>query len=104
VSWTNVAGFSYLSLVGALLAHVIWFRGIERLPALTVSILGFFSPLAATVLGSVFLQQGLTLVQAAGAAAVVASVVLHHQRPTGTRKRPEGPPQVKEPVSHDRIP
>lgn len=106
VTWTNLAGFAYLSLVGALLAYALWFRGIERLPALTVSLLGFASPLAATVLGFLFLREGLTPVQGAGAVAVVTAVLLAQRStareargargsagpPTGsTGERPGGP-------------
>lgn len=76
VTGGNIAGFAYLSLIGALLAYAVWFRGIGRLPALAVSVLGFASPLAATVLGYVVLDQGLTPLQLAGAAAVVAAVAL----------------------------
>ncbi|MET8500416.1 DMT family transporter [Streptomyces microflavus] len=86
LTWPNLAGFAYLSLVGALLAYAVWFRGIERLPALTVSLLGFASPLAATILGYLFLRQGLTLVQGAGAIAVVAAVLLA-QRSTARESR-----------------
>ncbi len=76
LTWPNVAGFVYLSLIGAFLAYAIWFRGIERLPALTVSLLGFASPLTATILGYLFLHQELSAVQGAGALAVVAAVLL----------------------------
>ncbi|WSE13508.1 DMT family transporter [Streptomyces sp. NBC_00081] len=72
----NIAGFAYLCLIGALLAYAVWFRGIARLPALAVSILGFASPLTATALGYLVLGQGLTPLQLAGSAAVVASVAL----------------------------
>ena len=77
----NIAGFAYLGLVGALFAYAVWFRGIGRLPALAVSILGFASPLAATVLGYVVLGQELSPVQLAGAAAVIAAVALAQSRP-----------------------
>ncbi|MEW2067695.1 EamA family transporter [Streptomyces sp. NPDC007346] len=94
LTWSNVAGFAYLSLVGALLAYAVWFRGIERLPALTVSLLGFASPLAATILGFLFLREGLSLIQGVGAVAVVAAVLLA-QRSTARDARvarEAGPP------------
>jgi probable blue pigment (indigoidine) exporter len=103
LSWTNIAGFGYLSFIGALLAYVVWFRGIERLPALTVSMLGFASPLAATVLGYVFLHQRLTLVQAAGAVAVVAAVLLAQQRPVRKDRQHDDIDHVKEPAAHDPV-
>ncbi|MBT2386750.1 EamA family transporter [Streptomyces sp. ISL-11] len=80
VTGANLAGFAYLSVVGALFAYAIWFRGLERLPALSVSFLSFTSPLAATVLGYVVLGQTLSAVQIAGALAVVAAVVLAQPR------------------------
>ena len=76
VTGGNIAGFAYLSLIGALLAYAVWFRGIGRLPALAVSVLGFASPLAASVLGYLLLGQSLTPLQLARAAAVVAAVAL----------------------------
>ncbi|MEU1325891.1 probable blue pigment (indigoidine) exporter [Streptomyces sp. ScaeMP-e48] len=98
LTWPNLAGFAYLSLIGALLAYAVWFRGIERLPALTVSLLGFASPLAATILGYLFLQQGLTLAQGAGAIAVVAAVLLA-QRSTARESRPAREPGPPPPVT-----
>ncbi|HWD01662.1 MAG TPA: EamA family transporter [Amycolatopsis sp.] len=81
VSAVNVAGFAYLSVVGALLAYALWFRGIERLPALAVSFLGFASPVAAAVLGYLVLGQGLSPAQTAGAVIVIVAVVLAQPRP-----------------------
>lgn len=90
VSGTNIAGFIYLSVVGALLAYAIWFRGIERLPVLAVSFLGFASPLAAAVLGYIVLGQHFSPVQAAGAVVVIAAVVL--AQPSPKRNPPSGDP------------
>jgi probable blue pigment (indigoidine) exporter len=76
VTGVNMAGFAYLSVVGALLSYALWFRGLERLPALAVSFLAFASPLAATVLGFAVLGETMTPVQLLGALAAVAAVVL----------------------------
>ncbi|MFG2820194.1 EamA family transporter [Kitasatospora sp. NPDC048365] len=91
----NLGGFAYLSLIGALFAYAIWFRGIARLPALAVSMLGFGSPLSATVLGYLVLDQTLTPLQLAGAAAVVTAVVLAQLRPRSTAPAPAEAPLVK---------
>jgi probable blue pigment (indigoidine) exporter len=98
ISAANMAGFGYLAAIGALVAYSLWFRGIERLPALAVSFLGFASPLAATVLGYLVLGQQLSALQAAGAVAVTAAVVLAQPRkrnparePTGTRRAAPDP-------------
>ncbi|TVT14299.1 EamA family transporter, partial [Amycolatopsis rhizosphaerae] len=76
----NLAGFAYLSIVGSLFAYAVWFRGIERLPALTVSFLGFASPLTATVLGWLVLGERWSPWQTAGAVAVLAAVALAQPR------------------------
>ena len=91
ITGANIAGFSYLALIGALIAYAVWFRGIERLPALVVSFLGFFSPLTAAILGFVFLGQSLTLVQVAGAALIVASIVVAQRAPSSSRPLPVTP-------------
>ncbi|MDQ0794876.1 DMT family transporter [Streptomyces sp. B1I3] len=85
----NVAGFAYLGIVGALFAYVVWFRGVERLPALTVSVLSFASPLAATALGYLVLGETLSPVQIAGGLTVIAAVVL--ARPRAAGRGPSGP-------------
>ncbi|WP_083678615.1 EamA family transporter [Nocardiopsis sp. CNR-923] len=76
ITGPNLAGFAYLGVIGALFAYVLWFRGVERLPALAVSFLSFGSPLAATVLGWAILGQALTPVQLTGALIAVAAVAL----------------------------
>lgn len=80
LTWTNVGGFAYLSVIGALIAYVLWFRGLSRLPALAASFLSFASPLCATVLGYLFLDETLRPLQLLGAAAVVGAVVLAQPR------------------------
>ncbi|MCF3961014.1 EamA family transporter [Streptomyces fuscigenes] len=94
LTWGNIGGFAYLSLIGAMIAYVLWFRGLSRLPALAASFLSFASPLCATVLGYLFLDQSLGLLQILGAAAVVGSVVLAQRRPApaGAPARPEREP------------
>ncbi|WP_260396890.1 DMT family transporter, partial [Variovorax sp. KBW07] len=70
----NLLGLAWLGLVGAALTYVLWFRGIARLDASVVSSLGFLSPLAAVVLGAVFLDQTLTPAQIAGLVLVICSI------------------------------
>lgn len=76
VTASNLGGFAYLSVIGALVAYAVWFRGIQRLPTMVVSFLGFLSPLAATVLGFVFLREALSGWQLVGAVLVLGSVFL----------------------------
>ncbi|MEO3939828.1 EamA family transporter [Paenarthrobacter nicotinovorans] len=72
----NLVGFAYLSVIGALAAYAVWFRGIQRLPTMVVSFLGFLSPLVATVLGFVFLGESLSGWQIVGAVLVLGAVGL----------------------------
>ncbi|MFG3253357.1 EamA family transporter [Streptomyces sp. NPDC048172] len=73
---TNLAGYAYLGLIGTALAYALWFRGIERLPASSLSFLGLTNPITATLAGLIFLGQTLTPWQLGGLALVVAGVVL----------------------------
>ncbi len=93
LTWGNVGGFAYLSVIGALVAYVVWFNGLARLPALAASFLSFASPLCATVLGYFFMGQTLGPLQLLGAAGVVGAVVLAQR---GTP--PGGPPSDDAPT------
>lgn len=59
LSAANIAAYAYLSLFGAVLAYVLFFRGIRQLPPAVVSSLGLLSPVCAFVLGWLLLGQGL---------------------------------------------
>jgi len=72
----NIVGLGYLGIIGAGLTYLIWFRGIGRLQPSAVSILGFLSPLSATILGWFILNERLNLIQGAGMAIVLASVFM----------------------------
>ncbi len=76
ITGTNILGLAYLGLIGAGLTYVIWLRGISRLQPTAVSILGFLSPLSATLLGWFILNEALNLPQAIGMAIVLGSVFL----------------------------
>lgn len=70
----QVAAYTYLCLVGALLAYALWFRGVARLPTVAVASLGLLSPLTAVVLGWMLLAQSMTGTALAGLVTVLASV------------------------------
>ncbi|MFF5706492.1 EamA family transporter [Streptomyces sp. NPDC012794] len=89
----NLWGFAYLGIIGALVAYAIWFRGVQRLPALAVSFLSFASPLTATLLGYFVLDQALSPLQIVGALTVVASVVLAQPK---TGKKEPGPEPARQ--------
>ena len=54
LSAANLGGYLYLCLFGAVLAYVLWFDGIAKLPPAAVSSLGLLSPVCAFVLGWLF--------------------------------------------------
>lgn len=68
-------GYAYLSLFGALLAYLLWFRGIARLAPVAVSSLGLLSPLVAVLLGWALLGQSITGVALLGLIAVLGSIL-----------------------------
>ncbi|MCI0509068.1 putative blue pigment (indigoidine) exporter [Chromohalobacter marismortui] len=72
----NWLGLGYLGLFGALAAYALWFRGIERLPALSVSFISLLSPLSATLLGYWFLNEQLNWLQLLGGVGVLGAVFL----------------------------
>lgn len=83
VTGENVAGYAYLSVVGAALAYSLWFRGVRLLTATEVTFLGLLSPVVATAVGWLALGQDLTGAQLVGAAVVLAALVAAQ---TGTRR------------------
>lgn len=79
VTRTNLWGFIYLGLIGTGLAYGLWFRGIRKLSATAVSYLGLLSPVVATLIGYVFLQEIFTSVQLVGIAIVLIAVLMGQQ-------------------------
>ncbi|WP_298257951.1 EamA family transporter [uncultured Litoreibacter sp.] len=72
----NLLGIAYLSLIGAALTYILWFRGISRIEPSAVSALGFLSPLSAVLIGWTLLGQNLTPLQVAGAGTVLLAIWL----------------------------
>ncbi|WP_114764900.1 DMT family transporter [Vibrio rhodolitus] len=72
----NYIGYGYLSVFGALLAYYLWFRGIDQLPTVSVSFLGFLSSVSACLLGYFFLNEKLSALQIIGAFAVLLAIAL----------------------------
>lgn len=71
----NLVGFAWLAILGSGVAYSLWFRGIGTLPISKTSFLGLLSPLVATVLGWLVLDQRLSPAQAAGAVLVAIAVL-----------------------------
>ncbi len=74
LSAANLGGYLYLCLFGAVLAYVLWFDGIAKLPPAAVSSLGLLSPVCAFVLGWLFLGQGMDAKSLTAFALVLASI------------------------------
>ncbi|WP_427892508.1 EamA family transporter [Kribbella sp. GL6] len=71
----NVAGYAYLALFGSAVAYALWFRGLRELAPTEVTFLGLLSPVVATTLGWLVLNQHLTALQALGGLIVLAALV-----------------------------
>lgn len=72
---TNVAALTYLTLVGTALAFLVWFSGIERLPAAAPPLLGLAAPVTGAMLGWLVLEQSLTPIQLVGFAITLTTIV-----------------------------
>jgi probable blue pigment (indigoidine) exporter len=92
-----VAGYLYLGAVGTAAAYWLWFRGISRLPATSVSFLALLSPLSAAVIGWAALGQALTPLQLAGMALAFGGTLAGQgtarprPEPSTSRRRPAVP-------------
>ena len=71
----NVAGYAYLTIIGSALAYALWFRGLRGLSPTDVTFLGLLSPVMATLLGWLLLDQRLTTAQIVGGLVVLAALV-----------------------------
>ncbi|HYI59417.1 MAG TPA: EamA family transporter [Microlunatus sp.] len=76
LSARNIGGLVYLVLFSGIVAYGLWFWGLQRLPASSVSFLSLLNPVVAAVLGWLVLDQRLNGWQIVGAVIVLASVVL----------------------------
>ncbi|MEU6484729.1 EamA family transporter [Streptomyces sp. NPDC046887] len=88
---TNLAGYAYLALVNTAVGYWLWFRGLERLPATSVTLLGPLSPLTAAVIGWAALGQALGPVQVVGMVIALGATLLGQL--TGARPVPGRVPQ-----------
>jgi probable blue pigment (indigoidine) exporter len=71
--------FGYLmaiTLSTGLVALVIYYYGLQRITASKAAVLGLVRPLAAVIIGWVFLSQGLTWTQALGAGLLLTATVI----------------------------
>ena len=73
---TEILSYAYLSIFGALIAYLLWFKGIAILPPVAVSSLGLLSPVTAVVLGWWFLDQSLQGFALLGLITVLVSILV----------------------------
>lgn len=73
----HLLGILWLSLINSAFAYYLWFQGIEHLKEpWKISLIGFFSPLVATILGWFVLNQRMTTVQLLGIGFILLSIIL----------------------------
>ena len=87
------AGIAWLGLIGAAATYALWFRGLERLGPAHATLLGFLSPVSATLLGWSLLDETLTAPQLAGMFLILGAIAL--SRPTA----PAPPATLAAPVT-----
>lgn len=76
LSVLELGGYVYLSLGGALLAYVVWFKGVAQLSPVAVSSLILLSPVTAVILGWTLLDQAMRGWSLFGLLAVLLSILL----------------------------
>ena len=89
----NLGGYAWLAIAGGAVSYFLWFRGILALPPARVTLLSFFAPLVATILGWAVLGQTLAPLQWLGAVATLGAVLL------GNTNAPTKAPQQRELVA-----
>ncbi|WP_328988478.1 EamA family transporter [Kribbella sp. NBC_01245] len=88
----NLAGYTYLAIIGSAIAYALWFRGIRALSPTDVTFLGLLSPVVATALGWIALGQGLTSAQILGGVIVLGALV------TAQLKKAPTPAPIPQPL------
>jgi len=76
----NIAGYVYLSTIGAAISYALWFRGIKLLKATQVTFLGLLSPVVASLVGWLALGQELSGAQLLGVIVVLTAMVVAQTR------------------------
>jgi probable blue pigment (indigoidine) exporter len=89
----NLAGLLWLATAGTAIAYVCWFRGLGRMPAGAVSLVGLVNPVVGTLLGVAFAGELFGWPQAFGMALVLGGVVAGQRY--GTRRRVVPEPVVE---------
>ncbi|MFE5733581.1 EamA family transporter [Streptomyces sp. NPDC056528] len=86
---TNLAGYAYLAFGNTALSYVLWFRGIERLSASSLTLLGPLSPVTAAIIGWAALGQALGPVQLLGMVIALGATLAGQLNPRGPQEPAE---------------
>ncbi|MGW5424564.1 EamA family transporter [Streptomyces sp. NPDC003943] len=86
LSGTNLAGYAYLAFGNTAISYFLWFRGIERLSASSVTLLGPLSPITAAVIGWAALGQALGPVQLLGMVIAFGATLFGQLAPRAAKK------------------
>jgi probable blue pigment (indigoidine) exporter len=84
----NILGYAYLTILGSAVAYALWFRGIRGLSPTDATFLLLLSPVTATILGWLVLDQRLTTPQVIGGLIVLAALVTAQIRRKPTARQP----------------
>ena len=91
LSAANVGGLLWLTTMGTAVAYYCWFRGLVRMPAGAVALVGLVNPVVGTILGVVFAGELFGWAQALGMVLVLGGVVagqrLTRREPTTGHER-----------------
>ncbi|MFC7793124.1 EamA family transporter [Streptomyces cinereoruber] len=94
---TNLAGYAYLAFGNTAISYVLWFRGIERLSASSVTLLGPLSPVTAAIIGWAALGQALGPVQLLGMAIALGATAAGQLN----SRTPKAPAEKETPVEEE---
>lgn len=82
-----VGGYLWIGVVGTVVAYAVWFRGMRRLPAVAVSLVGLLNPVTGTVIGVAVAGEAFGPAQALGTLLVLGGIAAGQWR--GRAPRPD---------------
>ena len=91
---TNVVALTYLTLIATALAFLVWFSGIERLPAAAPPLLGLAAPVTGAMLGWLVLGQSLSPIQLVGFGITLATIAYAARAPVDQARARSASPRL----------
>lgn len=76
ITLSSGLAFAYLGLVGSGVAYVLWFRGLARMTAGSVAVIGLVNPVVGTLLGVVLLAEPFGPIHLVAMTLVLGSVIV----------------------------